>query len=202
MASDTIPLFPLKTVLLPGGPLPLRIFEPRYLDMISDRMKREEPFGVVLIRKEEGKGEEVGSASFHRVGALAHITDWHREKDGLLGITATGGERFRIQDIEQKGDGLWVAEVEFWEPEPEVLLPPEYRSLAKVLAALMDRVGPSHSGMSRKLDDASWVGFRLAELLPIGMSQRQFFLEITDPVQRLEVLKTLVEALASEAGEE
>ena len=87
-----VALFPLNTVLFPGGPLPLRVFEPRYLDMISRCMKEDAPFGVLLIRD----GHEAGPATTHHVGTLARVTDWYQGSDGLLGITAIGTERFRL----------------------------------------------------------------------------------------------------------
>ena len=103
-----VPLFPLRTVLFPGGPLPLRIFEQRYLDMISSCLKRDEPFGVVLIRS----GSEVGSAEVYDSGTLARITDWYQGSDGLLGITATGTDRFRIRSSSRQPDGLLIGDVE------------------------------------------------------------------------------------------
>ena len=95
-----VPLFPLNTVLFPGGPLPLRIFEARYIDMISERMRSEAPFGVLLIKD----GEEVGDSSTYEVGTLARITDWYQGSDGLLGVTAIGGQRFRLQSAERQAD--------------------------------------------------------------------------------------------------
>jgi Lon protease-like protein len=88
-----IPLFPLRTVLFPDGPLPLRIFESRYIDMVGQCMKNESPFGVLLIME----GQETGLATTHEVGTLANITDWYQGSDGLLGVTAVGGQRFRLQ---------------------------------------------------------------------------------------------------------
>ena len=97
-----IPLFPLNTVLFPGGPLPLRIFESRYIDMISRCMKHDSPFGVLLIRE----GQEAGPATMHTVGTLATVTDWYQGSDGLLGITAIGSERFELLSADRQHDGL------------------------------------------------------------------------------------------------
>ena len=97
-----VSLFPLRTVLYPGGPLPLRVFEPRYLDMICESLKGERPFGVVLIRH----GSETGRASTFDVGTLASITDWYQGSDGVLGVTAVGGERFRVLSTERRPNGL------------------------------------------------------------------------------------------------
>jgi Lon protease-like protein len=89
-------------VLFPGGPLPLRIFEARYLDMISRCLKTDTPFGVLLIRD----GDETGAARTHTVGTLARIVDWYQGSDGLLGVTAAGEQRFRLLDVGIQPDGL------------------------------------------------------------------------------------------------
>ena len=103
-----VPLFPLRTVLYPGGPLPLRIFEPRYVDMIGRCMKTDSPFGVLLIKE----GSEDGPATTYEVGTLARITDWYQGSDGLLGITALGEQRFRLISSRREADGLNVGEIE------------------------------------------------------------------------------------------
>ena len=132
-----IPLFPLRTVLFPGGPLPLRIFESRYIDMISRCMKSDTPFGVLLIRE----GQEVGISTTYEVGTLAHITDWYQGSDGLLGVTAAGGQRFRLLSGRRQADGLNLGTVEVIAPEPEMALPAEYESLKKILESVLDDLG-------------------------------------------------------------
>ena len=109
-----VPLFPLSTVLFPGGPLPLRIFEARYLDMIGRCMKDESPFGVVLIRE----GAEVGQAETHDIGTLARIVDWYQGSDGLLGVTAVGEDRFQLLSTRKQADGLNIGAIEDIAPEP------------------------------------------------------------------------------------
>jgi len=95
-----IPLFPLNTVLFPGGPLPLRIFEARYVDMVSSCLKEDSPFGVLLIRD----GGETGNATTHEIGTLARIVDWYQGSDGLLGVTAVGEQRFRLLSSHRQDD--------------------------------------------------------------------------------------------------
>jgi len=109
LTLHSVPLFPLKTVLFPGGPLPLRIFEPRYLDMVSRCLKDDIQFGVVLIA--DGQ-EAASSVSTHAQGTLAKICDWYQESDGLLGIRAEGQERFRLISIEQQDDALNIGNIE------------------------------------------------------------------------------------------
>ena len=111
----TLPLFPLNTVLFPGGPLPLRIFETRYIDMVKDCVKDDAPFGVLLIRE----GGETGAATTHTVGTLARITDWYQGSDGLLGVTAIGEQRFRVLSRVRRADGLNVGTVELLPDDPE-----------------------------------------------------------------------------------
>ncbi|MBT8103310.1 MAG: LON peptidase substrate-binding domain-containing protein [Gammaproteobacteria bacterium] len=183
-----IPLFPLRTVLFPGGPLPLRIFESRYIDMISRCMKDESPFGVVLIRE----GQEDGPATTYEVGTLATITDWYQGSDGLLGVTAAGAQRFRLLSGRQQADGLNIGKVEVIEPEPAITLPAEYASLEKILEGVLDDLGRLYESLDRSFDDAVWVSYRLVEILPIQLEQKQEFLESNDTLARLERISQLL----------
>lgn len=183
-----VPLFPLKTVLFPGGPLPLRIFEARYVDMISECLKRDAPFGVLLIRK----GAETGPASTYEVGTLARITDWYQGSDGLLGITAVGERRFRLLSSERRGDGLNVGEIEHL-PEPAgIELPQEYRDLTGMLGDVLDDLGLLYQSLERRFDDAGWVAARFVEILPIDLEQKQQLLERGDPLEALAMVRRLL----------
>ncbi|MFQ5982706.1 MAG: LON peptidase substrate-binding domain-containing protein, partial [Woeseiaceae bacterium] len=180
-----VPLFPLRTVLYPGGPLPLRIFEPRYLDMISDCLKRDAPFGVLLIRS----GSETGPAATYEVGTLARITDWYQGSDGLLGVTAIGEQRFRLRSSQRQPDGLNIGEIELLEPESHHSLPEEYKPLAHILAGILDDLGRLYASLDRQYDDAGWVGYRFAEILPITPEQKQSCLEAGDAMARLHLVR-------------
>jgi len=186
-----IPLFPLRTVLYPGGPLPLRIFEQRYLDMISRCLKEDSPFGVLLIRE----GGEVGPASTFDVGTLARITDWYQGSDGLLGVTATGGRRFRRISDHRRKDGLLVGEVELLPEPPEQPLPEPYRPLLKVLETVIGDLGRLYEDIEKRYDDAGWVGYRFAEILPMPPEQKQACLETDDPLERLESMRAVLESV-------
>ena len=183
-----VSLFPLSTVLYPGGPLPLRIFEPRYLDMISDCLKNDKPFGVLLIRS----GSETGPATTYEVGTLARITDWYQGSDGLLGITAVGEQRFRLISVKRRSDGLNIGEIELLEPEDYQALPEEYKPLANILAGVLDDLGRLYESLERQYDDAGWVGYRFAEILPITPEQKQSCLEANDVMQRLDLVKEVL----------
>ena len=183
-----VPLFPLNTVLFPGGPLPLRIFEPRYLDMISRCMKEDVPFGVVLIRE----GAEAGPATTRDVGTLAKIVDWYQGSDGLLGITAVGTERFRLRSSERQSDGLNVGRIELIPPPPAMPLPEAYHSLPEILQTILDDLGRLYENLERRPDDAAWVAWRFIEILPIDLEQKQRVLESDDILASLELIERML----------
>lgn len=185
-----IPLFPLQTVLFPGGPLPLRVFERRYVDMVSECMRGGYGFGVCLIRE----GGEVGEAAdVCEVGTLAEIFDWDQGEDGILQIIAMGQRRFRVLSRWLQADQLSRAQVRFLNDPGPSTLPQEYRSLAKLLRELIKRVGAPYSEVSTHYDDAVWVGGRLFELLPLPGSEKQQYLAIDDPMERLHgLLRTML----------
>lgn len=197
MSSSEIPLFPLRTVLYPEGPLPLRIFETRYLDMISRCLREDSGFGVVLIRE----GSETGTSSTYGTGTLARIVDWYQGSDGLLGITARGSERFVIESVRRAPDGLNLATVSMLEPEPRAALPVAFRPMVDILQGVLDDLGRLYEGSERRYDDASWVGYRFAEILPITAEEKQFCLETEDALERLEVIRVLLRA-AGDADDE
>ena len=187
-SPSEIALFPLKTVLFPGGPLPLRIFETRYVDMVKRCLREQQAFGVVLIRE----GEETGAAEFHDVGTSARIVDFHTMPDGLLGLMTTGERRYRVQSHTRLRDGLNVGQVSFFEPERPEPLADEYRPLAELLERLWPELGEMYAGFDKHLDDACWVGYRLAEILPLTPQSRQFCLELEDAAERLKLLRSVL----------
>jgi uncharacterized protein len=186
-----IPLFPLQTVLFPGGPLPLRIFEPRYVDMISRCLKTGVGFGVLLIRS----GEETGPAATHEIGTVASIVDWDQLSDGTLGVVVLGGARFMLRSARRQADGLNLGVVELLETEPAVPLPERYADMARLLEGVFEDLGPHYRHVTPEFEDAGWVGCRLAELLPIDIEHKQHCLELFDPVARLEYLEPLLKGL-------
>jgi len=179
-----VPLFPLNTVLFPGGPLPLRIFETRYVDMISERIKNDAPFGVLLIRE----GGETGLATTFDIGTLAKIVDWYQGSDGLLGVTARGEERFRLISSHSEPDGLHIGEIEILPEESDVPLPEEYLPMATILAGVLDDLGRLYENLDRRLDDAGWVTNRFMEILPVDLEEKQMCLEQSDPTERLRLV--------------
>lgn len=188
-AGEDLPLFPLNTVLFPGGPLPLRIFEPRYVDMVRRCMREGAPFGVLLIRA----GAEVGAVtSTADVGTSARIVDFNQMQDGLLGITCLGERRFRVLSRHTQSDGLHVGQVEWLHDTADAPLPGEHRHLSDLLGKVLPELGDLYAIVDRRFDDAGWVAARLAEILPISLSDKQAVLEIDDPVRRLARLSPLI----------
>jgi Lon protease-like protein len=180
-----VPLFPLNTVLFPGGPLPLRIFEARYVDMIGKCIRKDAQFGVLLIRE----GGEVGHATTYDIGTLARVVDWYQGSDGLLGVTAQGEQRFRLITSHREPDGLNIGEIEVLAGEIELPLPETYRPMATILAGILDDLGRLYEDLERRLDDAGWVTNRFIEILPIDLEEKQQCLEQSDPGKRLQLVQ-------------
>lgn len=186
MSRLTIPIFPLHSVLFPGGPLVLRIFETRYLDMVSRCLREGSGFGVALIRE----GQEVGKAAeVYEVGTLGRISYWEQRKDGLLGITLTGEQRYRILGSDVAENQLRTAKVELLPNVRPTPLPEKYQHLAHLLERMLSELEPPYATLVQELDNAEWVGARLVELLPLELVQKQWLLQEDDPLRRLERLE-------------
>ena len=191
-----VPVFPLNAVLFPGGRLPLRIFEQRYIEMAKACLRDGLPFGVCRITQ----GDEVAKPdardampAFAAIGTLATIGAWDMPQLGILHVTTHGGTRFQVQSRTMQSNGLIVADAMSVAAEPSVAAGEAHRPLAQLLELLAARVGPQHFPEERLFDDASWVGYRLAELLPLPLSIKQNMLEINDAEVRLVVLQRFLE---------
>ncbi len=183
-----LPLFPLHAVLFPGGPLPLKIFEPRYLDMVSRCLREQSGFVVVLV----GEGEESESAvSFAATGTEAMIVDFDRLEGGLLGISCIGRERVRVVEAWREPDGLNRGRVLDMVADPIVAMPEDLAWLGEVVRQVMPEAGDTYRHVERR-EDAAWIGNRLAEMLPLSLAEQQLLLELTDPLERLAALEPSV----------
>jgi len=194
LETRTIPFFPLPTVLFPHGPLPLRVFEPRYLDMVSRCMKGDTECGVLLIQS----GSDTGDARMVSIGTTARIQDWYQGSDGILGITAVGVRRFSTTSVHKAADGLYMGEVDFIESEPRQPLPEEYHQMASLLEVVINDLGKLYENLEKHYDDATWVGRRFAEILPISQAQKQHCLEMNDPLERLAFVRPLLRSIRQE----
>ncbi|MBB5016638.1 LON peptidase substrate-binding domain-containing protein [Rehaibacterium terrae] len=190
MARAELPLFPLRTVLFPGGELRLRIFEPRYLDLVRSCSREGRGFGVCLLLAGQEVGPQATSAAF---GTEARIVDFALLPDGLLGLTVRGGRRFHVARTRVRDNGLVVGDID-WLREPDGdELRPEHALLSVLLARMAERVGGSLARAEQRCyDDAAWVGWRLGELLPLTLPQRQALLQEPDPHARLDHLVQLL----------
>jgi len=190
VSNIDIPLFPLQTVLFPDGYLKLRIFEQRYIDMVRECSLGNSHFGVCLIGNHEDGNRP---ANHMRVGTTAEICDFSTLEDGLLGITALGRRKFIVRKTRMRDNGLLMAEVDTLDEPDAVEVPDEYALLAMIAGRFMEQLGHRYPTFQpAQLQDAGWVGYRLAELLPLDNREKQALLQISDPLERLQIL---VEAL-------
>jgi Lon protease-like protein len=183
-----IALFPLNTVLFPGGRLPLRIFEQRYMDMAKACLRDGARFGVCLIRE----GREVGAPAVPvDTGTLARISAWDMPQLGLLHVTALGEQRFRVLGRRVQADGLAMGSIELLPQDEDASIPEDCTPCVR----LLERVIEQQAGLfepPHRLDSASWVGARLTEILPLPLPAKQELLELTDARERIERLNALL----------
>jgi uncharacterized protein len=188
-----LPLFPLRLVLYPGALLGLKVFEARYLDLISERLRSRQPFGVVCLKAGSEAGRSAAPVALESVGVLAHIDTVDAEAAGILRLRCTGGQRFRIeQPPEQQGDGLWVApQVSLLSPDPaRTPGPAVLQTVAALAEAIRKLVADERCPFLEpfRLDDAGWVANRWCELLPVPLAAKQKLMELDDPVIRLSIV--------------
>ncbi|WP_428290975.1 LON peptidase substrate-binding domain-containing protein [Hydrogenophaga sp.] len=211
-----LPLFPLQTVLFPGGWLPLRIFEVRYLDMIGRCHKAGAPFGVVClsegseVRRVDPAAPPSGGAFakevFHPVGTLARIESLERPQPGLMMVQCRGQQRFQVTRRNQLSHGLWVADVQLDEPEATVTVPEHLVNTRDALQRLLNNLQERDPQSLEQLplrppyrwDDSGWVANRWAELLPAPPELKQRLMALDNPLLRLELVSDLLERLGLE----
>lgn len=205
-AVQSVPLFPLSTVLFPGGKLPLKIFEARYLDLLTQCLRSQQPFGVVCLIEGREVGPSAQDVRFESVGTLARVDQADAPQPGILWVTCSGTQRFRLAGPPaQAANGLWSAPVELLPADPPTAVPEGLRSTAAALsqaATLLQDQGLAVIAQPWQLDDASWVAHRWAELLPLDLAVRQQLLEITEPLQRLGLIAQLMQQAGFQADAE
>ena len=180
---NELPLFPLPLVLNPGGELSLKIFEPRYLDMVRDCARQQSSFGICALITSQSSDHRNISA----IGCAAKIIDFDTLPNGLLGIEVLGQERFRLLGMRTQENGLCIGSIQPIPAEPTLPVPAEFGLLAEIVAGILSS-SRKHALGRDQLDNASWVGFRLSECLPLELSERQQLLETSDPFERLALL--------------
>ena len=185
--NDICPIFPLRTILFPDSKLPLRIFEPRYIDMVSKCMKDSLEFGVVLSRE----SNDPKMFETYNIGTMAKIIDWEQGNDGLLGITTIGTNKFKLLGMNKQEDGLNIGDVEIIQREGHFKPTENFSNLVSLLKAILDDIN-LYNDDEKKFESASWVSFRFAEILPLKLEDKQKCLEIDDPIIRLNYLEPLI----------
>ncbi len=193
-APVEMPLFPLRSVLFPGGVLPLRIFEPRYVDMVGRCMREQSGFGVVLIRQgsEAYLAADGAQPEIFDIGTEAHIVDFNQADNGLLGVVARGQRKFAIERTWAQADHLLMGAVSYLPNEPAGELTPEHDELVAVLRDLTAHPLVRRLRLEVDFDEARSVSFRLAELLPIEPEIKQSLLKMRWPRERLTELQRIV----------
>lgn len=190
------PLFPLNALVFPGGLLPLRIFEPRYLDMVGRCPREQGSFVVVAIS--DGAETGTGVVHFYDVGTEVHVIDFDPTPDGLLGITVEGKQRVRIKDTLIQEDNLIVGDIERIEDEEEAAMPDDFDDLVQLLRTVLQEVGAPFNWYEPRYDLAGWVGARLTELLPLETAEKQQLMMIGDPLSRLFMLRDFMQGMELE----
>ena len=216
LTFQQLPLFPLQTVLFPDGWMPLRIFEVRYLDMISRCHKAGAPFGVVClsegseVRRIDPKAPPTGDAfareAFFPVGTLARIERLEKPQPGLLMIHCRGLQRFQIDGSHQLPHGLWVADVTLQPAETVVPVPQDLMSTRDALQRLLDNLREREPDSLNELplqppyrwDDSGWVANGWVELLPAPPELKQRLMTLDNPLLRLELVSDLLDKMGVE----
>jgi len=191
-SGDELPLFPLRSVLFPGGLLGLKVFEARYLDLVTDCLRRQRPFGVVCLLQGSDVRAGQHDARFESTGVLARLDDVDSEQAGLLRVRCTGTQRFRLLGTpRQQADGLWTTAFELLpddaEQAPASEMLPTVKALASAIASLKAQ-GSAPFNEPYRLDDAGWVANRWCEILPIALGAKQKLMELPEPDIRLQLV--------------
>ena len=189
--QEDLPLFPLHAVLFPGGLLGLKVFEARYLDLVTTCLREQQPFGVVALRSGHDVRQPGQKVSFEAVGTLAELINADSDRPGILQVRCRGGSRFRVLSSQQRADGLWLARTEPVTDDaaraPSESQIPTVRGLAEAIASLKAQ-GTVPFLEPYRFDDAGWVSNRWCEILPISQAAKFKLMELPDPLVRLQLV--------------
>lgn len=187
-----IPVFPLNSVLLPGGLLPLRIFESRYLDMVTRSLREDSPFAISLLTSGAEVGEAAGCES---IGVSVKVYDWEGLPGDLLGVTVLAQNKVRLSGLSAERDNLLKAEAEVLPPEPDLRVRDIDSRLVDLLRRILKELPLPYSSHLSHFDDLSWVANRLVEVLPFPLELKQRFLEESSPVRRMDLVHEALKRL-------
>ena len=192
MKSNLIPLFPLKSIVLPGGIFPLRIFERRYIDMIKNCIKDEIGFCITLTRSEP---RDSYITDIYNYGCYVKIIDWNQLEDGLLGITVEGINKVHVLECDLNKNNLLIGSIEKIDLEKEYMMPQKYLLLSKFYRKIYPNIKNFISFKKERYADATWIGFRLIECLPLDSSTKNKLIALDNAIERLDKLYEIVNRL-------
>jgi Lon protease-like protein len=196
---EPVAVFPLNLVLFPGGLLPLRIFEPRYLRMVSECLKQDAPFAVATII--DGTSDAGGVSMTASVGTLARIVDWEQGQDGLLELVCEGEQRCRLHDLEAESDQLLRGRaVRLQEPMPRPV-PKELAWTEQLLQEVLEKLGGPYERLIHGAPSADHVAARLIELLPLPLDEKRALFDLDDSIERLQRLAGLLQPNQDDADD-
>lgn len=188
----SLPLFPLPTLVYPGGLLPLQIFEPRYLRMVKDCIKNQTGFVVVQTSENIAASDDGG---FYDIGCYCEIADWHPLPDDLLGVDVRGVRKVRIHSHKAEQDNLLIGQCDYLAVEAPSLVGDKHQLLLRLLKDIQQHPMIEMMGLDIDYDDASDVGYRLAEFLPFSSEEKQLLLESESPLARLDAIQSMIREL-------
>jgi Lon protease-like protein len=195
LPDPDLPLFPLQTVLFPDGLLELKIFEARYLDLVSRCMRESRPFGVVCLKRGVEAGVSRDHVSLHEVGTLAELIDVDAAQAGILIVRCRGTQRFTLGATHRQADGLWLGAASALADDPPM---PPGAGHANIVKSLADAIATLAAQGTRpflephRFDSAGWVANRWCEILPLPVEARQRLMMLTDPLARLDIVDSLM----------
>ena len=196
-AWPDLPLFPLQTVLFPDGLLHLKVFEARYLDLISHCLRSGAPFAVASIRQGSEVRSEAAKTTFENTAVLAHLQDVDAERPGILRVRCIGGRRVHLGKPHQRADGLWLADALAGPPDLPAPVPPALAQAARALALAIDSLAAQQQhpfAQPHRLDDAGWVANRWCEILPISVAAKYRLMVLDEPALRLKLVDEFLRA--------
>ena len=192
MKNKLIPFFPLQSIVLPGGLFPLRIFERRYLDMVRDCIKNDTGFCITLVRN---NSQENYVTDIYNYGCYVKITDWNQLDGGLLGITVEGINKVKILSRNLDKTNLLTGEIENINPEKEYMIPQKYLLLSRFYKKIYPGIKHVINFTKERYADASWIGFRLIECLPLDSSTKNKLIAIDHAIERLDMLHMIIQKI-------
>jgi uncharacterized protein len=192
VTPSELPLFPLKGVLFPGGLLGLKVFEARYLDLVSTCLREQRPFGVVALRHgSEARGGPRETIEFETLGTMVELMEVDSARPGILDVRCRGTHRFQVLQSRQQADGLWLARVaavaDDDDSAPTAALAETVRGLAGAMEALQAQ-GAQPFLKPYRFESASWVANRWCEILPLSMAAKQKLMALPDALVRLDLV--------------